>query len=366
MKILLIVWARPNFMKVAPIISEIKKNKAIEYKLIHTWQHFDKNMSDSFFEDLWLPYPDINLNIHGWSVSEQIWRVMIEFDKILQDEKPDYVLVVWDVNSTVACAITAKQNWIKVIHVESWLRSFDQKMPEEINRILTDRISDFLFITENSWIVNLTNEWIIHWVHLVWHVMIDCLIQNLSKIDSKNTITEFWLEKWNYCLITLHRPSNVDTKEDLEKYLTYFNKIAQKITLFLPLHPRTKNNIEKFGLSDYLHNDRIVVTWPLWYTDFIHLVKNSKFVLTDSWWIQEESTYLQIPCLTMRQNTERPVTCEIGSNTLVWDDFDAIDWYIDTILAWTYKQSQIPPLRDGKAAERIVAILLEDYAASWK
>lgn len=366
MKIFFIVWARPNFMKVAPIISEVKKNKDIEYKLIHTWQHFDKNMSDSFFEDLWLPYPDINLNIHWWSVSEQIWRVMIEFDKILQDERPDYVLVVWDVNSTVACAITAKQNGIKVVHVESWLRSFDQKMPEEINRILTDRISDFLFITENSWIVNLQNEWITNGVHLVWHVMIDCLIHNLSKIDAKNTISEFWLEQWKYCLITLHRPSNVDTKEDLEKYLKYFNKISEKIRLFLPLHPRTKNNIEKFGLSDYLNNERIVVTWPLGYSDFINLVKNSKFVLTDSWWIQEESTYLGIPCLTMRQNTERPVTCDIWSNTLVWDDFESVDWYIDNILGWTYKKSQIPPLRDGKAAERIIALLLQDYTASWK
>jgi len=353
-------------MKVAPIIEEIKKHKEIEYKLIHTWQHFDKNMSDSFFEELWLPYPDINLNIHGWSVSEQIGRVMIEFDWFLQKEKPDYVLVVWDVNSTIACALTTKHNRIKLVHVESWLRSFDQSMPEEINRIVTDRISDFLFVTEKSWVINLEKEGIIKWVYFVWHVMIDCLINNLSKIDLKNSFDSFWLKKWEYCLITLHRPSNVDTKESLEKYLKYFKDISNKIVLFLPLHPRTKNNIEKFWLSDYLENKNIIYTGPLWYTDFINLVKNCKLILTDSGGIQEESTYLQIPCLTMRENTERPITCDMGSNTLVNDNFKIIDQHIDDILNWEYKKWEIPELRDGNAAKRIIDALLTDYMTSWR
>jgi len=198
MKIFIIAGARPNFMKISPIINEIKKHQNIEYKLIHTGQHFDKNMSDKFFEDLNLPYPDINLNIHWWTVSTQIWNVMISFDEILQNEKPDYVLVVWDVNSTIACAITAKQHWVKLIHVESWLRSFDMNMPEEINRITTDRLSDLLFVSEKSWIENLKNEWKIDWVHLVGNIMIDCLIQNLDNIEKSNILEKLSLEKNNY------------------------------------------------------------------------------------------------------------------------------------------------------------------------
>lgn len=360
MKILIVVWARPNFMKVAPIISEFKKYSFIEYKLIHTWQHFDKNMSDTFFEDLWLPYPDINLNINWWSVSDQIWKIMINFDIVIKNELPDFVLVVWDVNSTIACSIVSKQNWVKLIHIESWLRSFDEKMPEEINRILTDRISDFLFVTEKSWINNLKNEWIEKWVYLVWNVMIDSLINNLEKINQKNTYLKLNLEKDNYWIITIHRPSNVDQKENLEYMLKYFVNLSNKIKLVLPLHPRTKANIEKFWFLSYLDSKNIIVTEPLAYTNFINLLMNSKFILTDSWWAQEESTFLHIPCLTMRYNTERPITCEIWTSELVWNDFTKIDFFINQIMNWTYKKWKIPDFWDWKASNRILKVLLEN------
>lgn len=364
MKILIIVGARPNFMKVAPIIKEIKKYNQIEYKLIHTGQHFDKNMSDSFFDDLWLPYPDINLNINWWTVSNQIWKIMIEFDLIVKSELPDFVLVVWDVNSTIACAIVAKQNWVKVIHIESGLRSFDQKMPEEINRILTDRISDVLFVTEKSWVDNLQNEWITKWVFLVWNVMIDSLLNNIDKIKNKNTYLDFNLSSNSYWLITLHRPSNVDNKETIEPILQYFQKLSEKIKLVLPIHPRTKLSIEKFWLEEYLKNDNILITEPLPYLDFLNLILNSKFILTDSWWIQEEATFLQIPCLTMRNNTERPITYEIWTNELVWSDFNKIDFFTNQIINLTYKKWQIPYFWDWKASERIIKIILNKYI--WK
>jgi len=345
-------------MKIAPIIKEIENKWNIEYKLVHTGQHFDKNMSDTFFEDLWIPLPDINLNISWWTVSSQIWEIMISFDKILLEEKPDYILVVWDVNSTVACAIVAKQNWIKIIHVEAWLRSFDDTMPEEINRVLTDRISDLLFVTEQAWIDNLKNEWITDWVHLVGNVMIDSLVNNLEKIKLQDTYKKYNLEKNNYWLITIHRPSNVDTKEKLANILNFFNKISENIKLIIPLHPRTKKNIENFDLFSIINgNDNLVIIEPAGYIDFINLLMNSKFILSDSWWIQEESTYLWIPCLTMRENTERPVTCEIWTSTLVGNDFDLIEEYIGSILNSSYKKGSIPVFWDGESSVRILSFM---------
>lgn len=359
MKIFIVAWARPNFMKIAPIIKEIEKNWNIEYKLIHTWQHFDKNMSDAFFEDLWLPYPNINLNISWWTVSSQIWKIMVAFDEIIIKEKPDYILVVWDVNSTVACAVVAKQNWVKIIHVEAWLRSFDNTMPEEINRVLTDRISDLLFVTEQSWIDNLKNEWIIRWVHLVWNVMIDSLLNNLEKINNQETYKKYNLEKNSYGLITIHRPSNVDAREKLERILQFFNKISKKIKLIIPLHPRTRKNIENFDLMNkIINNANIIIIEPAWYIDFINLLKNSKFILSDSWWIQEESTYLWIACLTMRENTERPITCDIWTSTLVCNDFELIEEKIWEILSWKYKKGSIPEFWDGNSARRILEVII--------
>jgi len=354
MKIFIIAGARPNFMKISPIIEELKKHPHITYKLIHTWQHFDKNMSDAFFEDLSLPYPDVNLGVHLGSVSNMTWRTMIEFDELIKNELPDYVLVVWDVNATIACSFVAKQNGVKVIHVEAWLRSFDSTMPEEINRVLTDHISDFLFVTENSGMVNLKNEWVTSWVYFVWNVMIDTLMQNKHIFERGSKAKDLWLAWKKYALITIHRPSNVDRRENLEKLLVNFRKLSEKITLVLPLHPRTKWSIEKFGLESILQSPNIIILDALWYLDFMNLVIHATCVLTDSGWIQEETTYLEIPCLTMRENTERPVTVEIGSNTLVWSDFDLIDQHISDILSWKYKKWRIPDLWDGKTSKRIL------------
>ncbi len=358
MKIYIIAWARPNFMKIAPIINEIKKYSQIEYKIIHTWQHFDRNMSDKFFEDLHLPYPNINLNIHWWGVCSQIWNIIISFDEILKNEKPDFVLVVWDVNSTIACAMTAKQNWIKVIHVEAWLRSFDRSMPEEINRITTDSLSDLLFVSEKSWVENLKNEWKIDWVYLVGNVMIDCIIQNLDNIEKSNILEKLILDKDSYWVVTIHRPSNVDNLEILRQIVNYFLELSKKIKLIIPIHPRTRKKLESINLLQILETAKnIVLSEPLWYLDFIKLVKNSKFILSDSGGIQEETTFLQIPCLTMRKNTERPITMEIWTSTLVWNDFQLIDKLIENILNWNYKKWSIPEMWDGKTSERILKLI---------
>lgn len=360
MKIFIIAGARPNFMKISPIITEIQKHEDIEYKLIHTWQHYDKNMSDQFFEDLNLPYPNINLNIHWGTVSSQIWNIMIAFDKILQEEKPDYVLVVWDVNSTIACALTAKQNWIKVIHVEAWLRSFDMRMPEEVNRIATDKLSDLLFVSEKSWLNNLKNEGKNEWVHFVWNVMIDCLIKNLDNIERSDIIRRLEVQEDSYWVITIHRPSNVDNEGALKNIISNFIKISDKIKLIIPIHPRTRNNLIKMDLLNTLENNKnIILTEPLWYLDFIKLIKNSKFVLSDSWGIQEETTYLWIPCLTMRENTERPITMDIWTSTLVWNDFELINKLINDILSWNYKKWTVPELWDWKASERIINFIIK-------
>lgn len=359
MQILIIAWARPNFMKIAPIIAEIKKYADITYKLIHTGQHYDKNMSDAFFDDLHLPYPDVNLNIHWWSVCHQIWHVMIAFDEVLKNENPDYVLVVWDVNSTIACTITAKQHWIKVIHVESGLRSFDMRMPEEVNRIATDRLSDLLFVSESSWVENLKNEWKMTWVHLVWNVMIDCLIHNLDNIEKSDILEKLAIVKNTYWVVTIHRPSNVDTPDVLQNIVHNLTEISKKIHLIIPLHPRTKKNLENIDALIVLEQDKnITLIDPLGYLDFIKLVKNATFVLSDSGGIQEETTYLQIPCLTMRENTERPITTSIGTSTLVWNDFVLINTLIDDILSWMYKQWSIPEMWDGNASQRILEFIM--------
>lgn len=347
-------------MKIAPIIREFQKHReAISFKLIHTGQHFDKNMSETFFTDLGIPSPDINLEIHGGSVADQIGKVMVALDIVVKEERPDYMLVVWDVNATVAGSLTAKHNQVKVIHVEAGLRSGDMRMPEEVNRILTDRISDLLFITEKSGVENLAKEGITEWVHLVGNVMIDTLAYQRPIIEERTTTKDMWLLGKDYALLTIHRPSNVDEKDALENLMTHLRNISEKLTLVFPLHPRTRANIEKYGLGHIFDTPNIITTEPLGYLDFMNLLSHAKCVLTDSGGIQEETTYLQIPCLTMRENTERPITCEIGSNTMVGTDFEKIESCISDILNGTYKKWEIPPFWDGKAAERIVEIILK-------
>lgn len=360
MKVILIAGARPNFIKIAPIWRELK-SRNIETVILHTGQHYDKNMSSIFFEEFGLPEPDINLGVGSKPYSEQIVEIINSSKKVFEKEKPDIIIVVGDVNSTLACTIVAKELGIKVAHIESGLRSFDWRMTEEINRVITDRLSDILFTTENSANINLENEKIdkSH-IHFVGNVMIDSLIQNKNKAIEKSKILEkLKIEKNTFGLLTLHRPETVDNKDDLVKALDIVNNVQSKIKLILPLHPRTKNSLKKFNLDHELENMKnLIIIDPIGYIDFLNLMINSKFVLTDSGGIQEETTYLQIPCLTMRKSTERPVTTEIGTNIMVWFDKDKIIKEIDTIISNTEKGGKIPELWDGKTSKRIVDILL--------
>lgn len=363
-KIISVVGARPNFMKAAPIhkafnqFSILNSQFSIANMICHTGQHYDEKMSKIFFDELELPTPDFYLGVGGGSHAEQTAGIMIEFEKVLLTEKPDLVIVVGDVNSTIACALTAVKLGVKVAHVESGLRSFDRTMPEEINRILTDSISDFLFVTEKSGIENLQKEGIPgEKVFFVGNVMIDSLINFLPKIERSTAISDYKLKPKSYCLITLHRPSNVDNKENLTKIVELLNGLSINNRIVFPVHPRTKKNLENYDLLKYL-NHNTIVTDPLGYLDFIALLKDSCFVLTDSGGIQEESTYLGIPCITLRTTTERPATVEIGTNYLVGENINSARKFITKIMSGNSKKGKIPELWDGHAAERIVKVLV--------
>lgn len=368
MKIISVVGARPNFMKVAPLYIEFQKlnNSNVNHLICHTGQHYDEKMSKLFFEELELPQPDYYLGVGSGSHAEQTARIMIEFEKVLIKEKPELVIVVGDVNSTIACSLTAVKMGIKVAHVESGLRSFDRQMPEEINRILTDSIADYLFVTEKSGIENLMNEGIdSSKIFFVGNVMIDSLINYLPKIQTSQIFPKLNIEKGTYSLITLHRPSNVDSKEKLKELIELLGEVSKNHKVVFPIHPRTKNNLLKYDLFKHL-NHNIITTDPLGYIDFISLIKYSNFVLTDSGGIQEEATYLGVPCVTLRNTTERPITVEVGTNYLVGEDLSQAKKYINEILAGNRKQSKIPDLWDGKAAERIVKILIDKLTQKHK
>lgn len=364
MKIISVVGARPNFMKVAPIYRAIIKHNihqpesSIEHLICHTGQHYDEKMSKIFFEDLELPQPDFYLGVGSGSHAEQTAKVMVEFEKVLIQEKPNMVLVVGDVNSTIACSLTAKKLHIKVVHVEAGLRSFDMKMPEEINRILTDRISDYLFVTEKSGLENLKYEGVSDdKIFFVGNVMIDSLIHYLPKSETSNIHHQLGIEKGSYVLITLHRPSNVDTKESLEKLIHFLNTLSNKRKVVFPIHPRTKNNLDIFGLLERLSND-IILTDPIGYIDFQALTKNAELVVTDSGGIQEETTYLGVQCITLRTSTERPSTVDVGTNQLIGIDLVKAETACLNILSGNKKVGSVPELWDGNTAERIVDILL--------
>lgn len=372
MKILLIAGARPNFMKIAPILRAIEryniKHSAIiiEPILVHTGQHYDHSMSDSFFKDLGIKTPDYHLGCSGESHAEQTAGIMIEFEKVCIDKKPDFVLVVGDVNSTIAAGLVTKKLHIKLIHVEAGLRSGDRNMPEEINRLATDAITDLFFTTEKNGTDNLLKEaHPVEKVYFVGHVMIDNLFYQLSQLN-KNKITEDIvtikksLPKKYFCL-TLHRPSNVDNKENLKNILTTVNKIACEAPIVIPCHPRTKKMIVEFNLESLINNSKLIVTPPLRYNDFLYLWKDCSAMLTDSGGIQEETTALQIPCLTIRENTERPVTVDEGTNTLIGLDMSLLEDKVKEILKDKYKKGKIPNLWDGNAAKRIVEALVKNY-----
>ena len=358
-KIISIVGARPNFMKIAPIHFEfLKYNDSIQHLICHTGQHYDEKMSKIFFQDLNISEPDFYLGVGSGSHAVQTAAIMTEFEKIVIAEKPDLVIVVGDVNSTIACSLVAKKMNIPVAHVEAGLRSFDRTMPEEINRILTDSIADFLFVTEQSGIDNLKKEGVDeNKIFLTGNVMIDSLVQNLPKIDSSPILASLGLEKGEYILCTLHRPANVDNKESLEKILTALNSFAQKKKIIFPVHPRTRANMKQFGIGKDLSSN-LLITDPIGYIDFLCLIKNAILIITDSGGIQEETTFLGVPCLTLRDNTERPVTITTGTNYLIGTDVSKLDSIITEILNGKMKKASIPPFWDGKAAERICSILV--------
>ena len=359
MKITIIAGARPNFIKIAPIIKAIEKKQSegnsISYRLVHTGQHYDKNLSGTFFEELNIPHPNVNLEVKSGSQAEQTGAIMLAFEKELLQNTCDLVLVVGDVNSTMACAIVAKKQNVKVAHVEAGIRSGDMTMPEEINRIVTDSITDYFFTTSTSASANLLKNGVQSSnVHFVGNVMIDTLYQNLKRILAPNFWNEFGLETRNYIILTLHRPSNVDEEESLIKLLQGIDKMVETKKVIFPIHPRTKAILGETNLN--LKNIHFVE--PQGYLNFMFLIKNSFAVITDSGGISEETTVLGIPCFTMRNNTERPETQTIGTNTLVGTSIKNLETIFTEFLQNGSRKAGIPELWDGKASDRIIDILL--------
>lgn len=363
MKITIVAGARPNFMKVAPIIREILKKKAegsdIGYRLVHTGQHYDKKMSGDFFEQLGIPDPDANLECGGGSQAEQTAAIMVKFEKDLQDHRPHVVLVVGDVTSTMACTITAKKLCIDVVHVEAGIRSGDMTMPEEINRIVTDSICDHYFTTSEHANRNLrANQVDDARIHFVGNTMIDTLFNNLSRIRKPLFWEEQKLADKQYFLLTLHRPSNVDDPAKLASILEAIVNATKGYPLVFPVHPRTRQILDKLNLtSDHLHTID-----PQGYLEFIYLVKHAKGIITDSGGITEEATVLDVPCLTMRNSTERPETVEIGTNELIGDDIGKLGRCLEQVVSGQWKKGAIPDYWDGKTSERIVARLQQLYS----
>jgi UDP-N-acetylglucosamine 2-epimerase (non-hydrolysing) len=360
MKITIIAGARPNFIKIAPIIKAIEKKQAdgnnVAYRLVHTGQHYDKNLSDTFFEELNIPQPHANLEVKSGSQAEQTAAIMIAFEKELNQHPCDLVLVVGDVNSTMACAIVAKKLNIKVAHVEAGIRSGDLTMPEEINRIVTDSITDYFFTTSTTASENLVKYGAsLSDIHFVGNVMIDTLYQNLSRISAPAFWNEFGLKNQNYIILTLHRPANVDEEKSLVELLQGIDKMVGDKKLIFPIHPRTKAIL---GETDLVLKNIFFVE-PQGYLNFMFLIQNSFAVITDSGGISEETTVLNIPCFTLRNNTERPETQTIGTNTLVGTSIENLEKVFAQFLQNGPRKSGIPELWDGKASERIIEILLK-------
>lgn len=359
-KVVSVVGARPNFMKIAPIDRAFKAYKdEIEHIIVHTGQHYDYQMSEAFFQDLQMPNPEYFLGVGSGSHAEQTAKVMTEFENVCQKVKPDLVIVPGDVNSTMAAAITTKKLNLPLAHIEAGLRSGDRTMPEEINRIVTDVIADLLFVTEKSGYENLLSEGVSpDKIHFVGNTMIDSLVYALDKLHKSTILQNLQLIDKGYVLITLHRPTNVDSPEMLKMFFDIFNYISNKKKIVFPVHPRTRKNITDFGLDEVIsQNNNLILTDPLGYIDFINLLKNSSLVITDSGGIQEESTFLGVPCITTRTTTERPITVEIGTNVLVQPEKETILKAIYETLDNKHKPHQIPKLWDGKASKRIVEII---------
>src|ERR1044071_8806192 len=398
MKMISVVGARPNFMKIAAICDAIKERNRragkedIHHVLIHTGQHYDANMSDLFFNDLELPKPDLFLGVGSGSHSEQTARIMERFERVLLAEKPRVVVVVGDVNSTLACALVTKKTWCSgssgtgaripmLAHVEAGLRSFDRSMPEEVNRIVTDSISDYLFTTEESANRNLIREGVPPGkIHFVGNVMIDTLLHHQARARESTILSDLQLSNGlgakPFAILTLHRPSNVDDKETFSRMLQAFLEISKRMPVIFPAHPRTIKRIQEADLSDYFVDHflegpepwdsrvRIRMVPPLGYLDFLSLMSEAKVVLTDSGGIQEETTILGVPCITLRDNTERPVTLTDGTNVLVGSDPDRIVREFKRILSGSPRCFSSPQYWDGNAARRILHILSDDRCAT--
>jgi UDP-N-acetylglucosamine 2-epimerase (non-hydrolysing) len=358
-KILNIVGARPNFMKMAPLITAIQRRpRDAQQILVHTGQHYDEAMSASFFRDLGMPAPDLNLEVGSGTHAEQTARVMLAFEPLLLEQQPDWVIVVGDVNSTLACALVASKLNIRVAHVEAGLRSFDRAMPEEVNRILTDQLADLLLTPSADADANLLREGIApERIVRVGNVMIDTLRQQAERAQASRILQELEVAPHSFGVVTLHRPANVDEPETLRGIVGALSEIARTLPLVFPAHPRTQARLREFGLA---LPEQVLVIEPLGYLDFLALWRNAKLVLTDSGGLQEETTALGVPCLTLRENTERPITVEQGTNRLVGRDPATIKQTAFAVLSGELKLAgRVPELWDGRTAERIVDALLD-------
>jgi UDP-N-acetylglucosamine 2-epimerase (non-hydrolysing) len=365
-KVFIVAGARPNFVKVAPIMRAMASSPSLRPVLVHTGQHYDHNMSQSFFDELNIPRPDVFLEVGSGSHAAQTAAVMVAFEKAVLEFKPDLVLVVGDVNSTLACSLVAAKLMIPVAHVEAGLRSFDRSMPEEINRVVTDSISSFLFVTEPSGRDNLLREGVAQDnIFFVGNVMIDTLAENARRVKNGEAARPLGDFSGDYAALTLHRPSNVDDPATFSRIISALETTAAIAPVFFPAHPRTVNNIRRFGLDGHFAAwdgasapaGKIFIMEPLGYLEFLSLTMNAKIVLTDSGGIQEETTWLRVPCATIRENTERPVTVDVGTNVLVGTDADKISRAAAAALRGDWKQGDIPELWDGRAALRIVSKL---------
>ncbi len=364
MKITIVAGARPNFMKISPIIKALTRQQAsgkkLSFRLVHTGQHYDKKMSADFFEQLGIPEPDANLEAGGGTQAEQTAAIMVRFEKELMENRPDLILVVGDVTSTMACTITAKKLNVDAVHVEAGIRSGDMTMPEEINRIVTDSITDHFFTTSEVANEHLRKSGVgASRIHFVGNTMIDTLVQNLDRLQCPALWEESGLKQQKYFLLTLHRPANVDDPGNLEHLLTTIMKTTGDLPVVFPVHPRTRKVLDSIGYS----NSRLVLAEPMAYLEFIYLVRHALAVITDSGGITEEATYLGVPCMTMRNSTERPETVTMGTNELIGTDPDKLVPYLQKVMQGAWKAGGIPPLWDGQTAERIVSILCDHYQA---
>ncbi len=353
-KVHLIAAARPNFMKIAPLFHELERQSRAEPLIVHTGQHYDLNMSDIFFKNFRLPEPHINLGVGSGTHAEQTGKVMIEYEKVLIKDQPDLVVVVGDVNSTVAATLAAVKLNIRTAHLEAGLRSFDRSMPEEINRVMTDSVADILWTPSPDGNENLAKEGIFEEkISFVGNIMIDSLEMARESIQNLEVCSRFGLSPSGYGLVTLHRPSNVDDKAVLTKLCRKLASISEKMPLVFPVHPRTRARLSEFGIQLLDKAEEIYLAEPLGYEEFMSLVFQSRLIITDSGGVQEETTYLKIPCLTLRPNTERPVTVTRGTNLLCTPE--NLEEKVNSILDGTFKKGAVPELWDGRTAERVAA-----------